>query len=122
MRLQSLVSGMARRRSGVALLIGVSSVLTGVSRLLKRKLPQQQNRPVPALPRTGVHAESRRHYFSIRQTRSEVGFVYWVLQGFGCFESFSLHDTWREAVDEANRRLADCPVAVAAELALLQQG
>jgi len=47
----------------------------------------------------------RTDYFTIKRTRSELGYTYWVLQGHGKFASFTLFDTWREALDEANTRL-----------------
>jgi hypothetical protein len=43
--------------------------------------------------------------FRIRRTRSEVGYTYWILQGFGKHKCFMLCDTWQEAIDEANLRL-----------------
>jgi hypothetical protein len=43
--------------------------------------------------------------FSIRRTRSEVGYTYWILQGFGKHKCYLLCDTWQEAIDEANVRL-----------------
>lgn len=107
MRLKSIITRLSRRRSGVALLLGVSTMLTGVERLLA---PSRQKPPDPSLPFNSPEAarksRTRVNYFAIRQTRSEIGLVYWVLQGFGCYQSFTLFDTWQEAVEEANRRLA----------------
>ena len=109
MRLNSLVTGLSRKRSGLALLVGLSTMLTGIERLLSTHPPCRR----PAVSRrTDKPDEARKDYFAISQTRSEVGFVYWVLQGFGCYESFSLFDTWKEAVEEANRRVTERRVAV----------
>ena len=44
--------------------------------------------------------------FSIRRTRSELGYTYWVLQGHGKYNGFTLFDTWQEAIDEAQRRIS----------------
>ena len=49
--------------------------------------------------------------FSIKRTKSELGYTFWILQGFGHYKCFILCDTWQEAIDEANRRLRAVPVA-----------
>ena len=43
--------------------------------------------------------------FSIKRTKSELGYTFWILEGFGRHKCFILHDTWQEAIDEANMRL-----------------
>jgi hypothetical protein len=43
--------------------------------------------------------------FSIKRTRSEVGYIYWILQGFGNHKCFVLCDTWEEAMEQAKTRL-----------------
>ncbi len=48
--------------------------------------------------------KTRRNYFSIRRTKSELGYVFWVLHGHGEFQCFVLFDSWREAIEEAIRR------------------
>jgi hypothetical protein len=45
--------------------------------------------------------------FHIRRTKSEVGYVYWILEGRGKHKCYVLCDSWQEAVAEANRRLQD---------------
>jgi hypothetical protein len=90
---------------------GAVGVLAGLQYLLssKGKIPSPVNpvqpRPVPgrSVPET---AGRERDFFSIRRTKSEFGYVYWVLQGFGVFQCFVLYDTWREAMDEAYRRVS----------------
>jgi hypothetical protein len=42
----------------------------------------------------------------ISQTRSELGYVYWVVREFGGNPSYALFDTWQEAMNEAQRRMA----------------
>ncbi len=48
---------------------------------------------------------SRVCYFRIRRTKSELGYTFWILQGFDKHKCFVLFDTWQEAIDEANLRL-----------------
>jgi len=43
--------------------------------------------------------------FSIKRTKSEVGYVYWILEGFGKHKCFVLCDTWEEAMEQAKTRL-----------------
>jgi hypothetical protein len=43
--------------------------------------------------------------FSIKRTKSEVGYVYWILEGRGKYKCYLLCDSWQEAVVEVNRRL-----------------
>jgi hypothetical protein len=105
MPLKSFVDVLARRRGGIFVLSGIAALLTGVERVL---------RSPGASARTGKHGETssgnfarqRKNFFSIRQTRSELGYVYWVLQGYGEFSSFELFDTWVEAMTAADARLA----------------
>lgn len=103
--MRALIRGLSRNRGGIALLGGVAAVLTGVEAMLaptpKRQVrsAMPQIRPVPAMPKP------RADYFAIRQTRSELGYVYWVLQGYGRYQSFALFDTWAEASAEAQSRL-----------------
>jgi hypothetical protein len=108
MGLKSLIDSLARNRSGVVLLTGVAAVLTGVERLMSTRRPAGHVAPKPVnrIPVKAPVVELRIHYFKVRQTRSELGYVYWVLQGFGCYKSFALFDTWQEAMAEAQRRLA----------------
>jgi hypothetical protein len=50
-------------------------------------------------------AERSDRQFSIKRTRSEVGYVYWILEGFGKHKCFVLCDTWEEAMEQAKNRL-----------------
>lgn len=49
--------------------------------------------------------------FSIKRTKSELGYTFWILQGFGRHKCFILCDTWQEAIEEANQRLRGVSVA-----------
>jgi hypothetical protein len=98
MLLKRLIDGLSRsvcrKKSGIVLLSGVAAVLVGVERLIAPR----------SAPLLAVR-KPRTDYFSIRQTRSELGYTFWVLQGHGHFTSFTLFDKWREAIDEANLRI-----------------
>ncbi len=64
--------------------------------------------PPKALPTTPVfrsplHRSDRQ--FSIKRTKSEVGYVYWILEGFGKHKCFVLCDSWEEAMEQAKTRL-----------------
>jgi len=102
--LQNVVRGLCRNSGGVILIAGAIGVLAGVERLMSTRASArprmtrlaQRTRPVPP---------TSADRFSIRRTRSELGYTYWVLQGYGKFMGFDLFDTWQEAIDEAQRRL-----------------
>ncbi len=57
--------------------------------------------------------------FSIKRTKSEVGYVYWILEGYGKYKCFILCDSWDEAVAQAKSKMAetdgvDAPLTLAA--------
>lgn len=58
----------------------------------------------PSKPRPAVRC------FRIKRTKSELGFTFWILEGLGKHKCFVLFDTWREAMDEACRRLLQEPL------------
>jgi len=58
--------------------------------------------PAP-LVRTALNRSDRQ--FSIKRTKSEVGYVYWILEGYGKHKCFVLCDTWEEAMEQAKTRL-----------------
>jgi hypothetical protein len=116
LRLKGLISGMARTRSGLTLLSGVTNVLVTVERLLSNRVktdPAVAPSASVAVPlRERVQSTRQREgrsFFRVSQTRSDLGYTYWVVQGFGCYQSFALFDTWAEAIAEVNRRLASVP-------------
>ena len=45
--------------------------------------------------------------FSIKRTKSEVGYVYWILEGYGRYKCFILCDSWDEAVAQAKAKLTE---------------
>jgi len=58
--------------------------------------------PAP-LVRSAINRGDRQ--FSIKRTKSEVGYVYWILEGYGKHKCFVLCDTWEEAMEQAKTRL-----------------
>jgi hypothetical protein len=101
--LQNIFRGLCRNSGGVILVAGAIGVLAGVKRFLE----------LPAAAQFHVRARSERKHpgmpkpldrFTVRRTRSELGYTYWVLQGFGQYTGFTLFDTWQEAMDEVQRR------------------
>lgn len=96
----------------VAGAIGVAAAVRHLWRNRAACLPADLEETVVPPVRAG-----REDYFCIRRTQSELGYVYWVLQGHGQFRCFELYDTWREACDEAVSR-AFVPVLVDGSLAL----
>lgn len=117
--LQNVVRGLCRNSGGVILVAGAIGVLAGVQRLMSARTPvsrtsriSQSRSPVPAA------AIDR---FSIRRTKSEIGYCFWVLQGYGKYKGFDLFDTWQEAIHEAQRRI-DVPEHVAESVLALAAG
>ncbi len=103
MHLQDVVIvTMARRRRGLCVLGGLAALLAGVEKLLRPAAPK-----TPAsTPRNRRRKKApRKDYFSIRRTKSDLGFTYWVLQGHGRYASFELFDSWAEAIAGAEARL-----------------
>jgi hypothetical protein len=83
--MRRLLGGIFMVTSALLLAAGVAIVLIG-----ERRKPRLRNSERP---------------FSIKRTKSEVGYVYWILKGRGKYKCYILCDSWQEAVAEANRRL-----------------
>ena len=98
----------------VGVLAGLHHLFSAKDRIKDKVERSSQVRDVSASGT--VRTETRRNYFSIRRTKSELGYVYWVLQGYGNFQCFVLYDTWKEAVDEASQRISDYRVRSVAEV------
>jgi hypothetical protein len=81
--MRRLVAGIFVVTSTLLLAAGVIVILVG-----RRRKPKRVERP-----------------FSIKRTKSEVGYVYWILEGHGKYKCFVLCDSWQEAIAEAQRRL-----------------
>ena len=97
-----VLPGSAPRKANTFLLLAGAVILAGFLRsfFASRTSRHRNTRKFNSL-------RLRTDYFSIRQTRSELGYVYWVLQGHGKFTSFALFDTWREAMDAAHQRISE---------------
>jgi hypothetical protein len=131
---KGLLGGLFKATGALVLAVGVIGVLVGVERLLSSmdKEPKNSNpdnprpsdpQPVPVAPLEAPAVPSpQERYFSIKRTKSEVGYVYWILEGFGKHKCFVLCDTWEEAVAQAKARLAaaDADTADTPALALAQ--
>ena len=67
------------------------------------RVETQKTAPPAALVRSAMNRGDRQ--FSIKRTKSEVGYVYWILEGYGKHKCFVLCDTWEEAMEQAKARL-----------------
>ena len=71
--------------------------------------PSTRVEPLKATPTASMIQSSARNkadrQFSIKRTKSEVGYVYWILEGYGKHKCFVLCDTWEEAMEQAKTRL-----------------
>ncbi len=65
----------------------------------------ESNRATAAAPLIRSAMERGDRQFSIKRTKSEVGYVYWILEGYGKHKCFVLCDTWEEAMEQAKHRL-----------------
>jgi hypothetical protein len=93
-----VVSGLCRKRGGLVLVAGAIGLLAGVEYLLAVRSPK---------PVSPARARSRNQtpHLKVSQTRSELGYVYWVVREAGGTPKYALFDTWQEAIDEVNRRI-----------------
>jgi hypothetical protein len=103
---------------GIHLLAGAAGVLAGLQYLLSASNRiKRAAQPIAQARETDIVSAktmgNRTDYFSIRRTKSELGYIYWVLHGHGDFQCFALLDTWKEAVEEAGRRLSQASLNAA---------
>src|SRR5579884_745103 len=97
-----VLRSLCRDRRGRSLVAGAISVLAGVEALLSSRTPQAAaSELLPGPASQPEPAIKRRPCMKIRQTKSELGYVYWVLQDCRGATTYALFDTWREAMDEA---------------------
>jgi hypothetical protein len=97
--LQNVFRGLCCHAGGIILVAGTIGLLTGVKQLMS--IPpgvKSKERVARYKVNNGVDR------FTIRRTRSELGYTFWVLQGFGRYRGFTLFDTWQEAISEVERR------------------
>lgn len=119
--LRHLFRGLCTRTSGRVLVAGAIGVLAGVEHLMSSRPKGIRISQLAAKPQVEV-PPVRSNYFQIRRTVSELGYKYWVLQGFGTYQSFALFDTWQEAMDAAMDRLSTGIEAEDSALALVESG
>jgi hypothetical protein len=67
------------------------------------RVETQKTAPPAPLVRSDANRGDRQ--FSIKRTKSEVGYVYWILEGYGKHKCFVLCDSWEEAMEQAKSRL-----------------
>ena len=106
---QNVFRGLCRNPGGVVLVAGAIGVLAGVKHFMSGiALPQSPLVLRPERKHPGMPKPLDR--FTVRRTQSELGYTYWVLQGYGSYTGFTLFDTWQEAIDEIQRRTRKLPV------------
>ena len=100
---RKLVSDLCRNPRGLFLVSGAIGVLSGVEYLLAAHTLKY----IPAQWAIRCRATARpvKARLKIAQTRSDLGYVYWVLRQTGTNPNYALFDTWQQAMDEASRRL-----------------
>lgn len=101
--LRNIFNGICHKGGGRVLVASAVGVLAGVEHLMSSR--NKSVSPRRAKQAASPVAVRRQKCFSIRRTRSELGYTYWVVQGFGSHSCFVLCDTWQEAMDEAAARL-----------------
>lgn len=95
-----VVRSLCRERGGLGFVAGAIGVLKAVEYALSTG-PAKSVR-VRGLPVAAAPVKSR---LKISRTQSELGYTYWVLRETGANPNYALFDTWREAIDEAVRRI-----------------
>jgi hypothetical protein len=105
--MKNFFGGLLFAAGAVALTVGV---IAGIERLLKDSSPAPRatpEAPPQAPPPAETLVKEAERNFSIKRTKSEVGYVYWILEGYGKYKCFVLCDTWDEAVAQAKAKLAE---------------
>jgi hypothetical protein len=107
--MRRLLGSLIKTTGALVLAASVVGVLIGVERLLTRRARREPEADRPKLLPKPLQlcssSPSSQRPFSIRRTKSEVGYVYWILKGYGEHKCFVLCDTWQEAVEQAKIRL-----------------
>jgi hypothetical protein len=103
-----VVSNLCRDRYGLTVVASAIGVLTGIESILTSRNRAAKALRNPVTPEPIAQASAReplRQRFKITQTRSELGYVYWVVRDSSANPSYALFDSWREAMDEVANRL-----------------
>jgi hypothetical protein len=94
-----VVPGFCCKTSGLVLVVSAIGILAGFRYLLATRTPKADR------PRSLNDSKLSAPRLKIAQTRSELGYVYWVVRETGPNAKYALFDTWQEAMDEVNRRV-----------------
>ena len=110
-----IFGGLLMATGALVLAAGVVGVIVVLERALTNREKDRQQPPAapetPARPPVVAAAEPQatrpkaERHFSIKRTKSEVGYVYWILEGHGKYKCFVLCDSWEEAIEQAKARL-----------------
>ena len=110
--MRRFLGGLFKATGALVLAAGVVGVLVCAGRAVaQQKRNKLKKRAVehllltPPATATVRPADAVQRKFSIKRTKSEVGYVYWILEGYGEHKCFVLCDTWQEAVQQAKLRL-----------------
>ena len=100
---RKVVSGLCHKSGGLVLVAGAIGVLTAVEQFMSTRNTVAASKPMtrPLDP----SCATQKPRVKISQTRSELGYVYWVVRESGENPNYALFDTWQEAMDEVNRRM-----------------
>ena len=113
--MKRVLNGLCIAAGATVLAVGVLVVLeTLLSKRPKRNQPLPE--PAPKPPASELVKQKAERNFTIKRTKSEVGFVYWILEGYGRYKCFILCDTWDEAIAQAKARTTEVDGAEISEL------
>ncbi len=103
---KGIVGGLLMATGALVLAAGVVGLIVVVERLLDNRERDRDKEPRPSSPETAPLARPKAQpHFSIKRTKSEVGYIYWILEGHGKYKCFVLCDSWEEAIEQAKSRM-----------------
>ena len=114
--MKRLLGGLFITAGAVVLAVGVLACVQGLlSTSPRRRRSAVPTKPDAVNPQAEPVAEPPKpRNFSIKRTKSEVGFVYWILEGFGRYKCYVLCDSWEEAVEQAKIQMEQVDSVLAA--------
>ena len=103
---KGIFGGLLMATGALVLAAGVVGLIVVVERLLDNRARDGGKEPQSSPPQTAPLARPKtKPHFSIKRTKSEVGYIYWILEGHGKYKCFVLCDSWEEAMEQAKSRL-----------------